>query len=188
MKKLLLLLVLFPAFVYAQDASKKSLLPSSEISMLYDRKGAIKTETYVILNDFELLVTKAIIVTDMETKETKGGIELQSFMITDSGSHPVKYYAKLDIDEIDKCMEMLVYFQENIADTPADSVQSQYSYNSRCGATIGVATDHKAWTVYVKPVSESAGSHVFLKIEDLPALIDVFKTAKNILFEKNPSF
>lgn len=187
MKKIVyvLFMVIANLSLYAQNADEKDLLPSSELDIAYHRIGSsVKVETFVIENPAKYMVTKAMIVTDMETGEVKSGLHISSFTTTGLGGTTVWYHAYLDMDEIDRCIDLLASFQKDYLNKPADEVQTAFNYNSRSGALIGVGTDQKEWTVYIKPVASEQASTSYFKQKDLPKVIKMFEETKNILDQK----
>lgn len=185
MKKLLLLIALMmPIALYAQEQKEKS--SSKTVEFLSKDGSFFKKEFYeqpTVGGSYNKIDCQVLIITDMKSNEKRGCLRLITHYPSSSGNDD--YIGTLDPDELDACVLCLEKIQSDITPTvPATYTEAEYK--TRDGVQIGTYWNKRKneWIIYIQTKSYTSRSMSTVDTSNLPNLIQNLKDAKEMIVTK----
>ena len=185
MKKLLVVLALMmPMFLNAQEKEEKS--NSKTLEFLEKDGTIIKKEFYDLPSvgkSYNKTDNQVLIITDLKSNEKIGCFRIITKYPTSSGID--EYIGTLDPDELDAAVLSLEKILNDIIPNTVETY-TEAVYKTRDGVQIGTFWSEKKneWTLYIKTKSYTSRSMSTFKSDELTALVDNLKNAKQMIAEK----
>lgn len=183
MKKIFLLSFLVLSIclpLFSQEEDKKS---ESLTVAFMDKYGKLLEE-----NRYEVGKVSGIKFDVVILKNILDGKEIGSLRIT-TKSTPMLYYGYLDYDEIDNCIQALVYFKDKVLPTKLDEGSNfkEVLYRTRDYVELGVRIEtwpNEDWAPYILTHSYDDDSKEKFRPKDIEKIISIFNNAKDLIAEK----
>ena len=183
MKNLLfVLLALMPILSFGQTKEEHS---KTKTSSFINREGSLEKKEFFHIDDGEIkgLGFFVIVYTDLNTSEKIACLQVTSAQYSYVTKQIETSVGILDSDEVEKCLQSLIYIKNKIIINKA-SIDSEIYYNSRDLIRIGVSTNNKAeWIPFLRLDRWSNIPVVLLKLEQLDVLILNFEKAQKQIKE-----
>jgi len=183
MKKIFLLSFLVLSIclpLFSQEEDKKS---ESLTVAFMDKYGKLLEE-----NRYEVGKVSGIKFDVVILKNILDGKKIGSLRIT-TKSTPMLYYGYLDYDEIDNCIQALVYFKDKVLPTKLDEGSNfkEVLYRTRDYVELGVRIEtwpNEDWAPYILTHSYNDDSKEKFRPKDIEKIISIFNNAKDLIAEK----
>lgn len=184
MKKLFVFILLaFTTLVsYSQDVPKEPESKSKTVEFM-SKDGTFFSKELFDIKKIKGVNCQVLILTDLVTKKKMGSLRLETSYSSQYSSDT--YVGTLDQDELEACIKSLEYLvSEILPSTPETYTEVQYS--SRDGVKFGAYSDSKKnkWQAFVYTKSYTSRSAEFFDASNITELIEVMKTAKQMISEK----
>jgi hypothetical protein len=179
MKKLLpLILVSFVAAASAQVVRPTPEKEQSQLESLAAKSGVVHERQYIDIGEIKGVKVQVYRVTDLVSKSSVSGVRFET-TVRSSYSSDAKI-AVLDADEVDAVIKTIDVLKASIFPTTRESY-TEVEYRSRGGFEAGAYFSDAKWSAFVKLEKYDSKSIVFMKPEDLDALLALLHTAKTKL-------
>lgn len=174
-----LLLLLFILSSFAASAQKEKEKELSNAEQLSLKSGVLIQRDYLSLGALKGAKFELMTITDMLSSHTTKALKIEMSVQKSYGA--ADKTAILDADEVDGFLKSLNLIQEKILLT-SPSNYTEVEYKSRGGFKGGCFSDvKKGWSFFIKLDKYDSDSYLFLKKEELPALIKIFEETKSKL-------
>lgn len=177
MKKTLFLFLLFTQIIYAQNDSLKT--NSNTIKFINDNNNFYLKEYYTIGKQSGVEFIN-LYVTNIPTKEKRACLLISSLSGDWTSANRIEYEGAIDSDEMQSCLNSLIYFRDNLKDRKPDTY-TELIYISRDFVNVGAYYEigsFAKWNIFFRTNRFYRDSFKSINVKHIDKIIDLFSQSK----------